>query len=46
MKNSASTRDVPAIKNGKDSNNLSRELMDYGPSVIDALETNQFILKK
>ena len=46
MKNNAVLADVPAIKNGKILTISYDELMDYGPSVIDALETINSFLKK
>ena len=46
MKNNAVLADVPAIKNGKILTISYDELMDYGPSVIDALESINTFLKK
>ena len=46
MKNNAVLADVPAIKNGKILTISYDELMDYGPSVIDALEAINAFLKK
>lgn len=46
MKNNAVLADVPAIKNGKILTISYDELMDYGPSVIDILETINSFLKK
>ena len=46
MKNNAVLADVPAIKNGKILTISYDELMDYGPAVIDALETINSFLKK
>jgi ferrichrome ABC superfamily ATP binding cassette transporter, binding protein len=46
MKNNAVLADVPAVKNGKILTISYDELMDYGPSVIDALESINTFLKK
>ena len=46
MKNNAVLADVPAIKNNKIMTISYDELMDYGPSVIDALEDIDAFLNK